>query len=423
MTAGGPSAPAVAASAPRVRPSVPLPPLPLVGGVVFAVALVAFSRVPLLPEIADDLSLSTQSVSMITVGFAIGRLIMDLPAGRIADRLHPLISMGVTGVGIALAAALIASAGTLAVAVVGSALLGLVSAQTNTSAMKAYATRGRRGARGRSMATYSTVLTTGQTLGPAFGGILAGLFGWRAAQGAGAAVGVVVVVICLVVWRRALARRRAEEIAAEAGEPPPAAAPDAPPAAAGRGLRRAELVALAGVSFAIFFTLGGVLQTLAPLIAADALGLGPAVIGAAIGLGGLTRVVGAFVTGRISDTVSRKAALIPGLAVTAAGCALLIPQPTRGTWVAAVLLVTFGSSGVAVAATMIADRVPAGTLGRHLGPYRFMGDVGLFAGPALGGLLAEHVGREAAMGLAVAVLLASAASMRAVPEIPPGERS
>jgi MFS family permease len=227
-----------------------------------------------------------------------------------------------------------------------------------------------------------------------------------------------VAVICLVVWRRAVARRRAEELAAEAGGTAAGV-----PEAAGRGLSRAELAVFAGVPFAVFFTLGGVLQTLAPLIAADALGLGPAAIGAAIGLGGLTRVAGAFAAGRLSDTVSRKAALIPGLALTAAGCALLIPQPTLGTWVTAVVLVTFGSSGVAVAATMIADRVPAGTLGRHLGPYRFMGDAGLFAGPALGGLLAEQAGRGAAMGLAVAVLLGSAVSMRFVAEIPPQERS
>ncbi len=420
MTVGGPSAPAIAE--PRA-PSVPLPPLPLVGGVVFAVALVAFSRVPLLPDIADELSLSTQAVSMITVGFAVGRLIMDLPAGRIADRLHPLISMGVTGVGIAAAAALIASAGTLAVAVGGAALLGLVSAQTNTSAMKAYATRGRPGARGRSMATYSTVLTVGQTLGPAFGGILGGLLGWRAAQGLGAAVGVAVAVICAVVWRRSLARGRAQAEASSAAGPAQAADAADEAAGPGRALTRVERFALAGVPFAIFFALGGVLQTLAPLIAADSLGLGPTAIGAAIGVGGMTRVIGANAAGRVSDTVSRKAALIPGLALTAAGCGLLIPEPALGLWLGAIALIAVGSSGVAVAATMIADRVPAGTLGRHLGPYRFMGDAGLFAGPALGGLLAEQVSREAAMALAVAVLLGSAASMRLVAEIAPQERS
>ena len=72
MTAGGPPTPTLAAPAPQVRAPLPLPPLPLVGFVVFAVALVAFSRVPLLPDIADELELSTQSVSMITVGFAVG---------------------------------------------------------------------------------------------------------------------------------------------------------------------------------------------------------------------------------------------------------------------------------------------------------------------------------------------------------------
>ena len=229
--------------------------------------------------------------------------------------------------------------------------------------------------------------------------------------------------ICAVVWRRSLARGRAQaEATSAAGPAEPADAADEA-AGPGRALTRVERFALAGVPFAIFFALGGVLQTLAPLIAADSLGLGPTAIGAAIGVGGMTRVIGANAAGRVSDTVSRKAALIPGLALTAAGCGLLIPEPALGLWLGAIALIAFGSSGVAVAATMIADRVPAGTLGRHLGPYRFMGDAGLFAGPALGGLLAEQVSREAAMTLAVAVLLGSAASMRLVAEIAPQERS
>jgi MFS family permease len=157
--------------------------------------------------------------------------------------------------------------------------------------------------------------------------------------------------------------------------------------------------------------MGALLQTLIPLIASDSLGFGPTAIGIALGLGGLTRAVGAQVTGRLSDAVSRKAALVPGMLVMAAGAALLIPSPTDATWVTAVALLTIGSAGVPVAATMIADRVPASSFGRHLSSYRFAGDTGLLAGPVLAGLLAEHAGREAAMALTAAVLVTSATAL------------
>jgi MFS family permease len=361
---------------------------------------------------------------MITAAFAVGRLIMDLPAGRIADRFAPMTALAVTGIGIALAAALLASARSLAQALVATAMLGLVSSQTNMTAMKLFATRGGAAGRGRSMAGYSSALMTGQTLGPAVGGILGGLIGWRAAQFGGAAVGVAVAVACWVAARRMLALAAARAAAAQAHEAGGEEARTDVPARPALGLSRRDAAVLAGVPFAVFFGMGGLLQTLVPLIAADELGLGVTVIGLALGLGGMSRALGAHVTGRVCDGVSRKAALVPGLVVMAAGALLLAPRPTLATWIVAVTLITLGSSGIHVAATMIADRVPAGTLGRHLGSYRFAGDLGLLAGPAMGGLLAEHAGRAPAMGLAAGVILSAAAAVALlVREVPLHERS
>jgi MFS family permease len=88
-----------------------------------------------------------------------------------------------------------------------------------------------------------------------------------------------------------------------------------------------------------------------------------------------------------------------------------------------VAILSFASWGTAVAATMIADRVPARSLGRHLGTYRFTGDFGLLAGPAVCGLVAQHAGAGTAMAVTAGVLLASAASLALVAEIPPQQRA
>ncbi len=161
---------------------------------------------------------------------------------------------------------------------------------------------------------------------------------------------------------------------------------------------------LASVPFAVFFSLGALPQTLLPVIGSSDLELSTAVIGIALGVGGAARFAGSALTGAISDRVSRKAALVPSMLVMALAVLLLVPSPTLVTWLLAIVLLSFASSGIAVAATIIADRVPAETVGRRLGAFRFTGDFGMLAGPALAGLLYQQSGRASAMVLIAAVL-------------------
>ena len=160
--------------------------------------------------------------------------------------------------------------------------------------------------------------------------------------------------------------------------------------------------------FAVFFAFSALPQTLLPVIGSSELALSTATIGLALGAGGVARIGGSAVTGVISDRVSRKAALVPSLLIMAVAVLLLVPPPAVATWLLAILLLSVASSGIAVAATIIADLVPADTVGRRLGTFRFTGDFGLLAGPAVTGLLYQHSGRAAAMLATAAVLGASA---------------
>jgi MFS family permease len=272
-------------------------------------------------------------------------------------------------------------------------LLGAATALTNTIGMTLFATSAPRERRGAAMAGFSTALMTGQTLGPAVGGALAGLAGWRVAQGFGALIGVGVLVACLLAPARTMSARPSA--------PTRGSSPDG-------GLSRAQAAALAAVPFAVFFALSALPQTLLPVIGSSELALSTATIGLALGAGGVARIAGSAVTGVVSDRVSRKAALAPSLLIMAVAVLLLAPPPAVATWLLAIVLLSLASSGVAVAATIIADRVPPQTVGRRLGGYRFTGDFGLLAGPAVTGLLYEHSGRTAAMLATAAVLVASA---------------
>ena len=417
----------------------------LAGGVVLAVAVASFMRAPLLPDIGRDLRLTAADIAMITTAFALGRLVMDLPAGRIADGLPPGRALAGTGVGVAVSAALLAGAGTFAQALIGVFFLGVASALTNTTGMTLFAVSAPPERRGVAMAGFSMALMTGQTLGPAVGGTIAGVAGWRAAQGVAALIGVGVFAACLLV-PAGRARRPAEAAGAggSAGDaaraapaagagagPPPAdggraaradeagrapadggrAAPadaDGRGAAQSAGLSRSQAAVLAAVPFAVFFTLSALPQTLLPVIGSSELALSTATIGLALGAGGVARFGGSALAGAVSDRVSRKAALVPSLLGMAVGVVILVPSPSFATWLAAIVLLSVASSGIAVAATIIADRVPAATVGRRLGTFRFTGDFGLLAGPAVTGLLYQHSGREAAMLLTAGVLAACA---------------
>ncbi len=351
-----------------------------------SVGVASFMRAPLLPEIGRDLRLTAADLAMITTAFALGRLFMDLPAGRLADRLPPGRALAGTGIGVALSAGLLAGAGSFAHALVAVFFLGAASALTNTTGMTVFATSAPPERRGIAMASFSMALLTGQTLGPAVGGLIAGFAGWRAAQVVGALIGVGVIVACLVVPAGMVRRRTVPQ---QEGAP---------------GLQRSQAFVLAAVPFAVFFTLSALPQTLLPVIGSSELALSTAFIGLALAAGGIARFAGSAVTGAISDRVSRKAALVPSLLAMGIAVVMLAPPPTLGTWLGAIVLLSVASSGIAVAATIIADQVPADTVGRRLGTFRFTGDFGLLAGPAVTGLLYPHSGRAAAMLVTAGVL-------------------
>jgi MFS family permease len=375
----------------------------LPGGVVLAVGVASFMRAPLLPEIGRDLQVGAADLAFLTTAFAVGRLVLDLPAGRVADRLPPARSLAGSGLGVAASAAILGTAQTLAQALAGMFFLGAASSLTNTTGMTLFATSAPAARRGAAMAAFSMALMTGQTLGPGVGGLIAGLGGWRLAQAVAVAIGIAVTVACLLArGARAERARPRAEIADDHS---------------GAGLTRIQSAALAAVPFAVFFTMGALPQTLLPVIGSDDLALSTSAIGLALAAGGAVRFAGSALAGAVSDRVSRKAALVPSLLVMAAAVAILAAPPTLTTWLLAIVLLSTASSGIAVAATIIADNVPAATVGRRLGTFRFTGDFGLLAGPAITGLLYQHSGRAPAMIVTTAVLAATAlAALLIVPE-------
>ena len=371
----------------------------VVATIIFAVAVAAFARIPLLPDIGSDLSLTAGEIGLLTTAFGLGRLLTDLPAGRLADAVVPTVGLTGAGLLLALSCAVLASAEAFAVALGASALIGCASALTNTTGMYVFATAADAHRRGASMAIYVTALMSGQIVGPALGGAIGSVAGWRPAIAVSAAIGAGVAAVCGVLWWRAHAGPRPAARTAHA---------HSESAATATGPPRRELFALALAPFATFFGMAGLTQTLIPLIGNGELDFSASAIGLAIGAGAALRFVSAWVAGVASDRLSRRVVLVPSLVLMAAGAAVLALASNVVTWGASILLVALGSSGVSVAAAAVADRVPAPELGRELGVFRLVGDLGLVLGPIVTGFIYQASGPRVA-GLAAAAVFAAAA--------------
>jgi len=384
--------------APQLRADdapLPLGAMLLVGTGILAISTLAFFRVSLLPSIGDSLSLSPSELGVLTTVFGIGRLAADVPVGRLTGVVVPARLFAASGVVMGAGGFLLAAAGGWPAAYGAAALLGIASSISNTTGMTFFS-GGPAARRGRTLAIYSASLLVGQALGPMLGGLIASVSSWRWAAAAAGGGGLAVAAAFVARGRTVGGAARP---ATGGGN---ASAVELPP------IPTAERVVLYGVSFAMFFTLAAMPQTLVPIIGDRRLGLGAATIGLALGFGGACRLAGAVGGGILSDRVSRKAALVPGLAAVAAGAGLLAVRGGAWVWVAAIALMSVGSYGISVAATMMADRTHAHHVGRRFGQFRFVGDAGVIVGPVFAGVLFTYAGPTVAV-LAVAALPAATA--------------
>lgn len=380
-----------------LRPSLPL------AVCVLLVSAISWIRVPLLPTMGEDLEMSASTLGWVVTAFGVGRLMMDMPAGRLVDRVAPLKLFAVSALAMAVASLGMALAQLPVVVILACLLLGTASATSNTTGMATMAGVATEERRGSAMALYSGALLVGQAVGPALGGLLASLGDWRTAMGVGA------VLALLLAGAAGLAARHT---AARRGGAPRRADPVPEPPLTGR-----QHLALFAVGFAVFFTVSSMPQVLIPLLGANELGLQAGAIGLALGAGGLARFAGAVSTGVVSDRLSRRAALLPCLAIQAGGVAMLTLVDGVGWWLAAVLAMSLGSSAQSVGATMLGDRSDPRELGRVLGRYRFAGDIGLVTGPVLVAFAYEHIGPDvAALGTCAVLVIALVMSVLLLPE-------
>lgn len=368
---------------------------------VFFITVAAHVRAPLLPEMGRELDMSATQLGGFMSSFALGRILADIPAGRLTDHRPARLMLAVGAFIVAGSGVLGGLAPNVAIAFVAAFLLGVGSAWTNTTGIAASA-EAPKARRGMAMAGFAAALMVGQAIGPAFGGLAASVWDWRVAFVAAAGIALMTGTALLLRSERSpLVEVRKTDDGRNAISP----------------AVLASLYLLPALQFGVAAAL---IQTLAPIVGDAELSLNVATIGVAIGLGGLFRLVGAMFSGYVSDRYSRRLALFPGLVLQFAAIGVFAAASNVVSWWLAIILFSLGSTAVNVGATVLADLSEGGRLGSRLGLFRVTGDAALFAGPLAAGAIYDAAGRAwATLPLLLFAGLVIVFAFLAVPETSP----
>ncbi len=352
---------------------------------------------PVTPLYAQSFGVGAAMVGSLIASFGVARIVMNIPAGTLTERIgrRPLLILGPLTT--ALAALLTGLAGHFEQLIVFRFLQGLGSAAQTTAAMTVMADITNREGRGRAMSFYQGSLLLGSGLGPAVGGLVAERFGYRAPFFLYAVLAAAAALWALlrVPETRDFQGGNDARAGRRSGTDAPAnASADVP---AGRvvweHLTDPNFLLISLVTLAIFFTRTGSRSTVLPLFGHNRLGLSPGQLGLTFTLIAAFNLVTINWSGVLSDRYGRKAVIVP--AAVLSGLSLMAFPYCRSyaDFLAsgALMGVGTGMAGPAPAA-YVADLARPGSYGLTMGIYRTFGDIGVSVGPVLLGWIVDRFG-------------------------------
>ena len=333
---------------------------------------------PVLPLFARQFGVGAAVVGLTLSIYALARLILNVPLGLLSDRYgRRMLLVGgplVTGAGM-LGSGLAPDIGQL---LAWRFVAGAGSAMYMTGAMVYIADISSPENRARFIGTNQGALLLGVSIGPAIGGLLAEGFGLRAPFLTVAALALIAAAYAYLRLPETLTRRASAPLPPSAGGPPPEGRPWL------RVLRSYDFVAVSFVQSSIFLTRAAGRQTLVPLLSVARLGMSPGVLRGIFSAMSLLNMVLITPAAIAADRFGRKAVIVPGGALVAAG--LLLFAGANGyvafLFAALVLAVGQGIDGPAPAA-YAADLAPEDSRGLVMSVSRSAGDFGFVVGPPL----------------------------------------
>ncbi|KAK9866843.1 hypothetical protein WJX84_004388 [Apatococcus fuscideae] len=409
---------------------------------------------PVMPMYAKSFGVGAAAVGMTVSVYAMGRLLMNLPAGMLADHYgrKPLLVWGplVTAIGM-IGCGL---SRTFTHLLMARFVTGMGSALQMSGSQLFLADISQPHNRARSLGTNHAASQVGSLVGPAIGGYLADASGLRAPF---TMTGAAALLAALYGWLRLPETRKCTQAAARditmTCLPPVAAFKDSggfgrarfialcfggaayldrlgtPKEAlsqpqpfhclrvwrrvlikARQLLRNADFWAIAAVNAVMFATANGGRSTLMPLLAVSDFGLNTTLLGLLFAGMGLISLLGTLPASFVADKLGRKWTIVPSCVGLAAALALMGATCNPNIFLAAAVLYACSNACIgATPAAYAADVMPSNISGFALGIYRCAGDIGLMVGPALLGFVADLTNVQTALqvnAVALAVVVA-----------------
>jgi MFS family permease len=344
---------------------------------------------PILALYAQQFGINIVLVGLIITTFAFASAVVDIPAGRIAERMGRRPT-------------LIAGSLVMAVGSVGCALApdywlflacrfiqGTGYALYTTTAMIMVTDISTVHNRGNNMGWYMGSTWIGYGLGPISGGFIGQYFGLPA-------VFFVYAFFCLLAAIWAYLRLpetrpfHARQVIEEPGDRP---------TVTGAGLSIKDLlgnpnfILICLIAFCVFFTNDGSRYQILPLLSHDRLGLTPSEIGVAVTVIAAVNIIVQLIIGRVSDKVGRKPMILPGCILLAASLVMWVLSANYQFILLSCMVFGIGM-GIAgpTPAAYVADILSGQNSSGGMSIFRAVCDLGFVAGPVFQGWLADMRG-------------------------------
>ena len=344
----------------------------------------------------QSLGASAAVVGLMISAYGGARLIVNLPAGYVSERLgrRAMMSAG---------CALIAGSSFAAMALVRLdaffvclLIMGSGSAVFMTSALAAVADLGKPGNRLRDMSMHQAANMVGASMGPAIGGIVAGMWGYGAPfliSGMVALAGVFA--FAMMPWPKTATTKRIEA-----------------PKSGGLGRLARQSMGVGLMYFSIFYVRVASNWVLLPLIAQSKFSLELTTIGLILTCGAIANLTVLPTVGALVRILGRVQVITLSSLLTLCACAMLaFGDHVAFLWVTSIL---FGAAAGVASPTLnayVADVAPEGLRGPAMGLLRTMQDLALILGPLMTGLLSDYSGLGYQGGLFGCLALLSIATI------------
>jgi len=332
-----------------------------VAAATFATMLGIGMLVPALPHLTEG-SGGAFAAGALVSSFGVARLLTNLPAGVMADR------MGIAPtaiVGLMVLAAGAAAGGVdlgLPMLVLSLFLQGVGSALFSTTAMTALVLAAGPDRRGAAMAWFQGALLLAMGIGPVLGGILVDRFGATSPF-------VVEAVLAFLALGAAVVL-------------PQGGAATRPGARTGGGFLSGSLLAGALMGFAAFFARVGAGWNVVPAVATGELGLTSSHLGWIVGVATLANFLTQPVAARLIDGWGAERTAVAAAAIGVAGLVAMTVAPTvTVVWAGTVLLMTATGAMIPAAGAVALKGAPRAATGRVMGLFRTATDLAMTVGP------------------------------------------